>query len=147
MSTRVSADEQGSGDAVPAGSGWYGWVVFAATMLILLGIFHAIAGLVALFDQDYFLVTESGLVVSADYTAWGWIHLLLGGLLALTGAALFNGATWARVVAVILAALSALTNISFLAAYPVWSLIMITVDVLVIYAVTVHGGRSTMERF
>ncbi len=147
MSTRAPADEQGSSQPAPAGGGWYGWVVFAATMLILLGIFHAIAGLVALFDDDYFLVTSSGLVVSADYTAWGWIHLLLGAVLALTGAALFNGATWARVVAVVVACISALTNISFLSAYPVWGVIMITVDILVIYAVTVHGGRDTMERY
>lgn len=121
-------------------SGWYGMVVFAATMMILLGSFHAIAGLVALFRDDYFLVTQSGLVIDADFTAWGWAHLLLGILVIAAGAALYAGATWARAVAVVIAMLSALLNLAFLSAYPLWSGIMIAVDVLVIYAVTVHGG-------
>lgn len=121
-------------------SGWYGMVVFAATMMILLGSFHAIAGLVALFRDDYFLVTRSGLVIDVDYTTWGWVHLLLGILVIAAGAALYAGATWARAVAVVIAMLSALLNLAFLSAYPLWSGIMIAVDVLVIYAVTVHGG-------
>ena len=121
-------------------SGWYGMVVFAATMMILLGTFHAIAGLVALFRDDYFLVTQSGLVIDADYTTWGWVHLLLGVLVVAAGAALYAGATWARFVAIVVAMLSAIVNLAFLASYPLWSVIMIAVDVLVIYAVTVHGG-------
>lgn len=123
-------------------SGWYGMVVFAATMMILLGTFHAIAGLVALFRDDYYLVTRSGLVIDVDYTTWGWVHLLLGILVIAAGAALYAGATWARVVAVAIAMLSALVNLAFLSAYPLWSGIMIAVDVLVIYAVTVHGGPA-----
>ena len=85
MSTRAPADEQGSSQPAPAGGGWYGWVVFAATMLILLGIFHAIAGLVALFDDDYFLVGKNGLTVHLDYTSWGWTHLILGAVVAAAG--------------------------------------------------------------
>ena len=123
-------------------SGWYGMVVFAATMMILLGTFHAIAGLVALFRDDYFLVTQSGLVIDADYTTWGWVHLLLGILVVAAGAALYAGATWARFVAIVIAMLSAIVNLAFLSSYPLWSGIMIAVDVLVIYAVTVHGGRG-----
>ena len=123
-------------------SGWYGMVVFAATMMVMLGTFHAIAGLVALFRDDYFLVTRSGLVIDVDYTTWGWVHLLLGILVVAAGAALFAGATWARVVAVAVAMLSALLNLAFLSAYPLWSVIMIAIDVLVIYAVTVHGGPA-----
>ena len=123
-------------------SGWYGWVVFAGTMMMMLGAFHAIAGLVALFEEDYFLVTQSGLVVSADFTTWGWTHLLLGVLVAVAGGALLSGATWARIVAVVLAMLSAVVNLAFLAAYPLWSGIMIAVDILVIYAVTAHGDAA-----
>jgi hypothetical protein len=123
-----------------ARSGWYGWVVFAATMMIMLGTFHAIAGLVALFRADYFLVTQSGLVIDADFTTWGWAHLLLGILVVAAGAALYAGATWARVVAVVIAMLSAVLNLAFLSAYPLWSGIMIAVDILIIYAVTAHGG-------
>ena len=62
--------------------GWYGLVAFAGTMMIMLGSFHAIAGLVALFQDDYFLVGKSGLVVTVDYTAWGWAHLI-GGVIAM----------------------------------------------------------------
>lgn len=123
-------------------SGWYGWIVFAGTMMVMLGLFHALAGLVALFKEDYFLVTQSGLVIDADYTTWGWTHLVLGVLVAAAGAALFSGATWARVVAVVVAMFSAFLNLAFLSAYPLWSVIMIAVDILVIYAVTAHGDSS-----
>src|SRR6185503_1604462 len=58
-------------------SGWVGWIIFAGAMMIMLGFFHAIAGLVALFKDDYFLVKTSGLVVNVDYTTWGWVHLIL----------------------------------------------------------------------
>jgi hypothetical protein len=108
-------------------------------MMVMLGFFHAIAGLVALFKDDYFLVRTSGLVVNVDYTTWGWVHLILGIVVGLAGVALFAGAMWARIVAVILALCSAIINLAFTSAYPIWSAIMIAVDILVIYAVTAHG--------
>jgi hypothetical protein len=120
-------------------TGWVGWIVFAAVMLIMIGLLHAIEGFVALFKDSYYLVRSSGLVVNVDYTAWGWVHLLLGLAIAATGAALFTGRMWARVVAVGLAALSIVANFGFSSAYPIWSLIIVAVDVLVIYALTVHG--------
>lgn len=141
MSGSTAVDARGSVRET-ARSGWYGWVVFAATMLLMLGTFHALAGLVALFREDYFLVGKSGLVVGVDYNAWGWTHLVFGVIVALAGAALYAGATWARVVAVLVALLSALINVAFMAAYPVWSAIMIAVDILVIYAVTAHGREA-----
>ncbi len=139
-----SAPAQGRRSRVdsPEPTGWLAWVMFAATMMILLGSFHAIAGLVALFKDEYFLVGKSGLVVNVDYTAWGWVHIILGVLVVLAGAALFRGATWARVVAVILAVISAIVNLAFTSAYPIWSAIMIAVDILVIYAVTAHGREA-----
>ena len=124
-------------------TGWYGWVVFAGTMMLMLGSFHAVAGLVALFKDEYFLVGKSGLVVNVDYTTWGWVHIVFGVLVAAAGVALYVGATWARVVAVGVALLSALLNIAFLSAYPVWSAIMIALDILVIYAVTAHGAEGS----
>jgi hypothetical protein len=128
-------------------SGWYGWIVFAATIMLMLGIFHVITGLVALFEEDYFLVTKNGLVVSADFTAWGWTHLILGAVIAAAGSALLSGAMWARVVAVVVALLSSVVNLAFLSAYPLWSAIMIAVDVLVIYAVTAHGSAAANEAY
>lgn len=146
MTTHASTDHRGTAPESGISSGWYGWIVFAGTMMVLLGVFHAIAGLVALFKDDYFLVTKNGLVVTAGFTTWGWIHLILGVVVAAAGAGLFVGKTWARVVAVIVALLSAVVNLAFLAAYPVWSVIMIAVDIMVIYAVTAHGGPAQEQR-
>lgn len=126
---------------VPEPTGWVGWIMFAATMMLMLGTFHAISGLVALFRDDYYLVSKNGLVVHADYTAWGWTYLIGGIILIATGAALLAGQTWARIVGVGIALLSAVLNLAFFAAYPWWSAIMITVDILVIWALTVHGGE------
>jgi hypothetical protein len=122
-------------------TGWAGWLVFASFMMFLVGTFQAIQGLVAIFDDGYYVVRESGLVVNVDYTAWGFIHLLLGILLILCGAGVLTGNVVARGVGVLLAGLSAIANMAFIGAYPVWSIIVIVVDVLVIYALTVHGGE------
>ena len=133
------ASTGGSRREVSDRSGWTVWVIFAGTILMLIGAFHAIDGFVALFKDDYYVVRSSGLVVSVDYTAWGWTHLLLGLLLFATGSGAILGQTWARVVGVILALLSAVANMLFIAAYPLWSIIIITLDVIVIYALIVHG--------
>jgi hypothetical protein len=120
-------------------SGWAGWVVFAGIMMIMLGAFQVIEGLVALFDQGYYLVAPSGLVLSVDYNTWGWAHLIIGVLAVATGIGLIAGNMLARVVGVILAVISAILNLVFIAAYPVWSTIVIAIDVIVIYAIVVHG--------
>lgn len=122
-----------------AATGWAGWVFFAAFMMILLGIMHAITGLVALFNDEYYAVASSGLIVTVDYTAWGWAHLIGGAILGIAGVALLSGAVWARVIAVLVAMLSTLVNFAFMPAYPLWSLVMVTIDFLVIWAVIVHG--------
>jgi hypothetical protein len=122
-------------------TGWTGWVSFAAIMMVMLGFFHGIQGLVALFDDQKFLVSDSGLVVSVDYTGWGWAHLIGGVIMVLAGISLFAGRMWARVVVVVVALASAVVNISFLAAYPIWSAIMIALDIIIIWAVTVHGSE------
>jgi hypothetical protein len=120
-------------------SGWAGWVVFAGIMMIMLGAFQVIEGLVALFDQGYYLVAPSGLVLSVDYNTWGWAHLIIGVLAVATGIGLIASNMLARVVGVILAVISAILNLVFIAAYPVWSTIVIAIDVIVIYAIVVHG--------
>ena len=123
----------------PEPTGWVGWIVFAAVMMIMVGILHAIEGFVALFKDSYYVVRQSGLVITMDYTAWGWTHLILGLVIAGTGAALFTGRVWARTIGVIVAGLSILANFTFSNAYPLWSITIIAVDILVIYALTVHG--------
>jgi hypothetical protein len=132
-STRTSGNEQPSG--------WVGWIMFASFMMLLLGSFHAIQGLVALLDDQKLLVTDRDLIVSADYTTWGWVHLIGGIILALAGFSLFTGWLLARIVGVIVAAASAITNVAFLSAYPIWSAIMIALDILIIWALTVHGAE------
>jgi hypothetical protein len=132
--TPLSADTRGQ-------TGWVGWVVFAGMMLVLLGAFHIMQGLVALLRDEVFLVSPTGLVVNVDYTTWGWVHVVGGALSILVGVCLLAGQLWARVVAVIVAMLSAVANMAFLPAYPVWSAILITLDVLIIWAVTVHGSE------
>jgi len=143
--TQQRTDTAGSGRYAAAGvtpTGWVGWIAFAGIMLVLEGSIQIIQGLVALFDDGYYLVTPAGLVVDVDYNAWGWVHLLLGVVALATGLGLLRGQMWARVTGVVLAVLSALVNIAFLAAYPIWSTVVIAVDVIVIYAIVVHGREA-----
>jgi hypothetical protein len=125
---------------------WVGWALFAGILLFITGLLSMIQGLVALLDDEYYLVAPSGLVVEANYTTWGWVLLGLGALLALTGYGVTTGRTWARVVAIVLAVVNALVNLSFVAAYPIWSILAITLDVIVIYALSVHGGEARVFR-
>jgi hypothetical protein len=118
---------------------WAGWVVFAGVMLVTLGVFQVIEGMVALFDDGFYAVTSDGLVVDVDYNTWGWIHTAIGVVGILAGAGLLAGNIVARVVGVLIALLSAVANLVFISAYPLWSTIMITLDVVVIYAIIVHG--------
>ena len=125
--------------AAPEPTGWVGWIFFAGIMAVLVGSFQAIAGLVALFDDGYYVVARNGLVVHMTYNEWGWIHLALGAVLVAVGIGLMAGQMWARVLGVVIAGLSAIANFLFLAAYPVWGILVITIDVLIIYAICAHG--------
>jgi hypothetical protein len=127
-------------------TGWIGWIIFAGTMMMLVGTFHVIQGLVALFNDTYYLVGQSGLVVQVDYSAWGWVHLISGVVVFAAGLALYSGKMWARTVGVIIASISAILNFVFIAAFPVWSLTIIALDVFVIYALTAHGGEMKSAR-
>ncbi|KRF37422.1 DUF7144 family membrane protein [Nocardioides sp. Soil805] len=125
---------------------WVGWIAFASMMMMLLGALHAMQGLVGLFQDEYYLVGKNDLVVHVDYTTWGWVHLIAGILLAVAGGALLAGQMWARAIGVLFAFGSAILNVAFLSAYPIWSTIMIVVDVLVIWAITVHGREMRDAR-
>jgi hypothetical protein len=128
-------------------SGWTGWIVFAGVMAILLGTFQIIEGLTALFRHSYYFVSQNHLLVHVNYTAWGWTHLILGILIVVTGFGLLAGLMWARVIGVILAILSAIVNLGFLPAYPIWSTLMIAFNVILIYAITAHGHELKNERW
>ncbi|HWL78527.1 DUF7144 family membrane protein [Microbacterium sp.] len=120
-------------------TGWVGWGVFAAVILIISGLLNIFHGLQALIGPDsLFFTTEAGLF-SVDIQSWGSFHLIIGILLLLIGVALLGGATWARVIAIVLVALNALAQLTLIAAQPWLSLAVLAIDILVIYALTVHG--------
>ena len=119
-----------------------GLTVFAAVMLIMVGIFQAIAGVVALFNDTFYVVGEK-YIFQFDVTTWGWVHLVLGVVIAVAGYFLFRGAVWARTVGVILASISAVLNFAWLPHYPIWAIAIITLDVFIIWALTAHGRDIT----
>jgi hypothetical protein len=114
-----------------------GGYVFAGVILIMIGCFHAIAGLVAIFD-DGFYVVSANYTFDIDTTAFGWIQLILGLLVLAAGFGLFSAATWARVVGVTFATLSAIANFFFIPYYPFWAILIIALDIWVIWALTRH---------
>jgi hypothetical protein len=120
----------------PRPSGWaLAGVTFAATMMLLIGTFQAISGLAAIIDDDFFVV-GANYTFNLDTTAWGWIHLILGIIVALSGWFLFARRPWAGVFAIFLATLSAISNFFFIPYYPFWSLLMIALAVWVIWSLT-----------
>jgi hypothetical protein len=117
-------------------SGWaIGGLTFAAVMMAMIGLFQIIAGLVAIFDDDFYVVTQN-YTFDLDTSAWGWIHLLLGILLVLASYGLYSGATWAAALAIVLAVLTAIENFFFIPYYPFWSIVVIALCVWVIWALT-----------
>jgi hypothetical protein len=124
-------------------SGWaLGGVVFAACVLTLIGTFQIVAGLAAIIDDEFFVVARN-YTFDVDTTAWGWIHLLLGVLLVVTGFGLFGRAAWAAVAAIFLASLSAVANFFFIPYYPGWAILIIALDVWVIWSLTRPGAIET----
>jgi hypothetical protein len=121
-------------------TGWVGWVFFAGFMMTMLGTFQMIAGLTVLLNDQWLATTESSLLL-LDFTAWGWFYLLLGLTVLLAGFGVMKGSVWARVVGVLIALLSAAANLASVNIYPIWSIIIITINVLVIFALTVHGDE------
>ena len=118
-----------------------GFAVFAGSVMLLVGAFQAIMGLAAIFDDEFFVVTTN-YVFDLDVTAWGWIHLLLGVILMFAGWGAFSGAVWARAIGMLFAILSAIANFFFIPYYPVWSIVVIALDVWVIWAITRPGAVS-----
>lgn len=120
---------------------WVGWVWFTAIVMVIMGAAGVIEGLVALFRDEFYVTTPERLLVF-DLTGWGMVHLLLGALVALAGLALFSGAVWARVVAILVATLNAVAQLAFLPVYPLWSILVIALSVVAIWAAAVHGGEA-----
>jgi hypothetical protein len=115
-----------------------GWATFAAIMLMLGGVWDVIVGIVGIAEDEFFLVSPDW-VFQFDATAWGWIHLIVGIILFLSGIGIFSGDVLARTVGVIVAVISAIANFAWLPYYPVWAIIVIAVDIAIIWALTAHG--------
>jgi hypothetical protein len=128
----------------PRATGWVGWIAFAAVMMMVAGFFNIIDGLAAVFSDDVFVRGSAGIVV-LDLTAWGWWHAFWGLVLLAAGLALFQGAFWARLTAIAVVVVNAITQAIFLPAYPVWSVLIITVDALVLWALMVHGDEQVLR--
>lgn len=127
-------------------NGWTGWVIFAGVIMLVSATFTVVQALVALIGPDtYYVRTEGGLWL-LDVAGWGWWNLIIGVMLALTALALFVGKTWARVIAVILVVLSSVGQLLLIPAQPWWSIIVIAINILIIYAITVHGRELRSDR-
>lgn len=143
MANQTSSGPAGSGYDEP--TGWTGWVVFAAVMLMLAGVMQAFYGVVALFNDNWVVWGQEGALL-LDITAWGWVHIIWGVLVVLVGVGLMRGIMVARILGVIVACISLLVNFVFIPAYPFWAISVIVIDVLVIWAIIVHGREMKAMR-
>lgn len=129
------------------GTRWAGWGVFAGVMLVIAGVFDLFFGLAAVIGPDSaYLLSPTGTLFLFDIGGWGWWHFISGVLLVLTALAFFAGATWARIVAIVLVVLNAIGQFVLLPVQPWLSLAVLTVDVFIIYALTVHGREFSEAR-
>jgi hypothetical protein len=122
-------------------SGWFAMVVAVGVILIVLGVWNVFDGLAALRGGD-FVVADGDRVAALSVAAWGWVLLVLGGVEVVAGIALFIGARWARVVAVVVAGVNGVVQLAFLTAYPVGAVLIIVVCVLMIWTIVRHGDAA-----
>jgi hypothetical protein len=124
---------------------WAGWVAFGGTVMAVLGAFSVIQGVAAMVSPDVF-ITVDGTILAVDLVVWGWIHVIFGAVVGVTGVALLLGAPdWARGLAVVVTGFSLLVQLAWLPAYPIWSVISIVLDVLVLYALVVTWYDSPID--
>ena len=148
-----SASMPGGGATAPKHSmdesgvtGWVGWIMFAGTMMMFLGGFHMFVGLVALFRHTEIAFPTSGLTIQVSFTQWGWLQIIAGALVFVAGLGLFTGRMWARVLGVILVAISAFVNFAWATIYPVWSITLLAIDFFVLYALIAHGAEMKVAQ-
>jgi len=124
---------------------WVGWGIFAAAMLVVAGLFSIVEGLAGIFRDEQYFLGVGGDVLVFDYTAWGWIHLIIGVVLVAIGFGIIAGSAIARAAAIFVVWLNMLAQFAWINAYPWWSLIVIALDVVIIYALVVHGREMNAE--
>jgi len=123
-----------------------GWIGFAGILLLVVGSIDFFQGLIALFDDNYYVVTASGFLVF-DLTGWGWIMLIWGVLLFFAGLGLLAGQSWARWFAIVVVSLNVLAQLGFLgnSQYSLWALTALALNVVVLYALTARWSESAAE--
>ena len=123
-----------------------GWIGFAGIMMLIVGGIDFFQGLIALFEDDYYVVTPSGFL-TIDLTGWGWILLIWGVLLVLAGLALLSGQGWARWFTIVVVSLNFFAQLGFLgnSQYPLWTLTALTLNIIVLYALTARWEESDMS--
>jgi hypothetical protein len=134
----VGRDEQQMSVSYDQRTGWTGWVVFAGVMMIIGGCLNLLYGIVAAVNDEWVVFTNRANVY-LDVSQWGWVHIILGTIVLLAGFGVFSGNILARTVGVIVASISLVVNFFFIPVYPFWALTVITIDALVIWALTAHG--------
>ena len=132
MTSDTTRSHRQEADDAPGSPLWTGILGFAYIMLLMLGGVH-VGAIASLFDVD-----ASELLLFRSYAGWGVAHMAIGTAAFLTGIALFYRRPWSRIATIVIASVSAVTNLAFLSAAPVWYGLQILIDILVIYAVTVH---------
>jgi hypothetical protein len=132
--THRAEPPEASGSELAAGIG----VMFAAVMMIMTGIFQVFQGLAAVMSDEFF-VTVPNYVVTIDVTTWGWIHLIMGVLIAVGGFYLFSGSRAAAIFALVLAVIGTIGNFAFIPFYPFWALLLIAADVYIMWAIARSG--------
>ena len=119
-----------------------GFAVFAAVMMMIIGVLHVFEGLAAIIRNQFFVLTAN-YAFHIDVTAWGWLHLILGIVVAIAGFFVIRGALWARTVGILVAAVSLMANFLSMPYYPFWAFLIIVLDAVVIWALCVyHPERS-----
>ena len=123
-----------------------GWIAFAGMLMLIVGSIDFFQGLIALFEDEYFVVTASGFLV-VDLTAWGWIMLIWGALLVLAGLALIAAQGWARWFAIVVVSLNFIAQLGFLgnSQYPLWSLTVMALNIIILYALIARWSESAVD--
>jgi hypothetical protein len=123
-----------------------GWIGFAGIVMVIVGFIDFFQGLIALIEDNYFVVTRAGFL-AVDLTTWGWVLLIWGVLLVLAGFGLIAGQGWARWFAIVTVSLNFFAQLGFLgnSQYPLWALTALTLNVVVLFALTVRWQESTAE--
>ena len=137
MTDMTDVRRQAASEKTPSGAA-VGWIFFASMMMILIGSFQAMAGLIGIIDDDFYVKTRE-YVFQFDTTTWGWIHLILGIVVVVAGGYLLTGSAVARTVGVLMAIGSAIAGFAWLPAAPVWGVTIIAIAVSIIWALTAHG--------